>query len=120
DVSVEHFPALLKATHMIPGLRTHFKHKLVFSTGSNMLCPSLTPSSETRMQTKLIVLSVLLMAMAPQVRGATVTLKKLVEKREVTTEKDSFSDKGIELTVHIDGPDVQGARKFGKLTVTKA
>jgi hypothetical protein len=73
------------------------------------------------MQSKLIVLGVLLLATVAPAQKATITLKKLVEKREMTTEKESFfNDKGIELTLHIDGPDVQGARKIGNLTVTKA
>lgn len=52
----------------------------------------------------------------------TVTLKKLVEKRELTLVKDAFSgsENGIELTLHIDGPGVKGARKFGMIKITKA
>jgi len=53
---------------------------------------------------------------------ATVTLKKLTEKRELSLEKDSFAgwENGIELSLHVDGPDVVGARKYGKLKAIQA
>jgi hypothetical protein len=55
-------------------------------------------------------------------RGATVTLQKLEEKRELSLQTSPFAgwDNGIELTLHVDGPDVAGARKYGKLTTIKA
>jgi hypothetical protein len=55
-------------------------------------------------------------------QNATVTLKKLVEKRQMSVEKSPFGsfENGIDLTLYIDGADVKGARKFGKLKVTKA
>src|SRR5689334_8294275 len=54
--------------------------------------------------------------------NATVTLKKLTEKRELDLVKDDFAgwDNGVELKLHVDGPDVQGARKYGKLKVLQA
>ena len=54
--------------------------------------------------------------------AAAVTLKKLEEQRELSLEKSPFAgwNNGIELTLHVDGPDVQGARKYGKLKTTKA
>jgi hypothetical protein len=55
--------------------------------------------------------------------NAVVTLKKLVEKRELSmTKDDSFAgwENGIELSLHVDGPDVQGARKYGKLKAIQA
>ena len=54
--------------------------------------------------------------------NATVTLKSLVESRELTLEKSTFSGwkNGIELSLHIDGPAVQGARKYGRLKATEA
>src|SRR4051812_6636735 len=54
--------------------------------------------------------------------NATVTLKRLIEKRELSFDKTPFSgwENGIELTLHIDGADVGGARKYGKLKATAA
>jgi len=74
------------------------------------------------MRPKTIALFVSLLASVAFAQNSTVTLKKLVEKREVSIEKSPFSGwgSGIELTLHIDGADVKGARKFGKLKVTKA
>jgi hypothetical protein len=74
------------------------------------------------MRPAIIVLVVSLSASVAFAQNTTVTLKKLVEKREVSVEKTPFSgwNNGIELTLHIDGADVKGARKFGKLTVTRA
>src|SRR3954466_9859212 len=56
---------------------------------------------------------------APQTK---VTLKRLIEKREVSLEKTPFSgwENGIDLNLHVDGPGVQGARKYGKLKITEA
>src|SRR5688572_17965421 len=53
---------------------------------------------------------------------AKVTLKRLIEKREVSIEKTPFSgwENGIELQLHVDGPAVKGARKVGKTKVTEA
>jgi hypothetical protein len=58
----------------------------------------------------------------PTTTNATVTLKKLTEKRELDLVKDDFAgwDNGIELRLHVDGPDVQGARKYGKLKAIQA
>jgi hypothetical protein len=71
-----------------------------------------------------LVTSSLALAQAtkPALPTATVTLKKLTEKRELSLEKDSFAgwENGIELSLHVDGPDVQGARKYGKLKAIQA
>jgi hypothetical protein len=58
----------------------------------------------------------------PVSAGATVTLKRIVEKREISLEKGPFSgwENGIDLTMHVDGPDVVGARKYGKLQAKRA
>jgi hypothetical protein len=52
---------------------------------------------------------------------ATVTLKRLLEKRELALEKTPFSgwDNGVELYLHVDGAGVKDARKY-KLKVTEA
>ena len=65
--------------------------------------------------------SVALAADAPAPE-AKVTLKRLIEKREVSTEKTPFSgwENGIELQLHVDGPAVKGARKVGKMKFTEA
>ena len=57
---------------------------------------------------------------APQ--DAKVTLKRLIEKRELSLEKTPFSgwENGIELQLHVDGAAVKGARKVGKLKVAEA
>jgi hypothetical protein len=54
--------------------------------------------------------------------AAKVTLKKLVEKRELTVEKNPFGgwENGIELNLHVDGAGAAGARKVGKIKVTQA
>jgi hypothetical protein len=59
---------------------------------------------------------------APAAGGTTVTLKRLMERRELAVEKTPFSgwESGVELTLHVDGPGVAGARKYGKLNVTEA
>src|SRR3954471_3245512 len=54
-----------------------------------------------------------------------VTLKKLVEKRELKQEKNANEfggdwDNGIDLTLHIDGAAVKDARKYGAVKVEKA
>ena len=61
-------------------------------------------------------------AFAAEPAGATVTLKKLLERRELSVEKTPFSgwENGIELLLHVEGPGVKGARKFGKLKITEA
>src|SRR4051812_28015762 len=50
-----------------------------------------------------------------------VTLKRLLEKRELAMEKTPFSgwDNGIDLYLHVDGSAVKEARKY-KLKVTDA
>jgi hypothetical protein len=54
--------------------------------------------------------------------STTVTLKRLMERRELAVEKTPFSgwESGVELSVHVDGPAAAGARKYGKLKVTEA
>jgi hypothetical protein len=54
--------------------------------------------------------------------GGVVTLKSLLEKRELSLEKSDFAgwNSGIELSLHVDGADVQGARKYGKIALTQA
>src|SRR5262245_54702184 len=51
-----------------------------------------------------------------------VTLKRLLERRELAVEKTPFSgwETGVELTLHVDGPGVAGARKFGHLKLLEA
>ncbi len=53
---------------------------------------------------------------------ATVTLKSLIEKRQLSLEESPFKgwENGIELSLHVDGADVKGARKYGMVKVTKA
>jgi hypothetical protein len=55
--------------------------------------------------------------------NVSVKLKKIAEDRELTLEKseDSFPDSGdVTLTLLVDGQDVVGARKAGRIKVTKA
>jgi hypothetical protein len=51
-----------------------------------------------------------------------VTLKKLIEKRELSLEKNPFSgwENGIDLTLHVDGPSVKGARQVGMIQIKQA
>jgi hypothetical protein len=67
------------------------------------------------------LLSSLAFAAAPP-DDATVTLKRLIEKRELSPVKTPFSgwESGIDLQLHVDGPGVKDARKFGKLKITEA
>jgi hypothetical protein len=60
--------------------------------------------------------------MASSAFAQQITLKKLVEKREMTLEKSPFAgwENGIELSLHVDGPAVKGARKYGKIKIDKA
>jgi hypothetical protein len=52
----------------------------------------------------------------------TVTLNRLIEKREVSLKKMPFSgwENGIDLSLHVDGPAVADARKFGKIKIIEA
>jgi hypothetical protein len=77
------------------------------------------------MHRRIIAIAVTLcasVAVAAEKPNVTVTLKTLTERRELAIEKTPFSgwNTGIELTLHVDGPDVKGARKFGMLKVSKA
>jgi hypothetical protein len=54
--------------------------------------------------------------------NVTVTLTRLIEKRELAPGKDDFDTwkNGIDITLHVDGPDVQEAHKYGKLRIKRA
>jgi hypothetical protein len=51
-----------------------------------------------------------------------VKLLSLIESRELSLEKTPFSgwQNEVTLTLHIDGPGIAGARKFGRLVIAKA
>ena len=53
---------------------------------------------------------------------AKVTLKKLIEKRELVLEKSPFSgwENGVEVTLHVDGASVKGARQVGMIQIKQA
>lgn len=69
-----------------------------------------------------IILSCLPILASDEKPDAKITLKKLVEKRELEVEKGPFSgwENGIELTLHVDGAGVKDARQVGRIKVTKA
>src|SRR4051812_19368457 len=77
---------------------------------------------EIHMQRAIGLAAIAAMLFVGVVRAQTVTLKSLTETRELAVVKSTFSGwhNGIELSLHIDGPAVAGATKYGKVKILKA